>query len=80
MSLFLNVLGILGAALIVGSYLLLNIGKMQADTYRYLIINSIGATGVLLSMIYDFNLAAFIIELFWLIVSLLGLYRLSHLK
>ena len=38
-------------------------------------LNALGASLVILSLYYDFNLSAFIIEAFWVLISLLGIGR-----
>ena len=40
--------------------------------------DGIGAACVLYSLLFDFNLSAFIIEAVWLLISLLGLVRILH--
>ena len=38
-------------------------------------LNAAGALLIIVSLIFDFNLSAFVIEVFWLLISLLGLWR-----
>ena len=68
-----DVIGVVGVALIVGSYLLLQIGQLEGRGAAYSALNAVGAALVLLSLSVDFNLSAFIIEMFWLAISLMGL-------
>jgi hypothetical protein len=68
--------GILGSALIVGTYLLLQIGRMRPDQIAFPALNGLGAALVLASLLVEFNLGAFILECFWLLISLVGLLRI----
>ena len=70
-----NLVGMVGVALILVSYLLLQTGRMRASEPRYSLANAAGAALVLISLMYEFNLSAAIIESFWLLISLLGLWR-----
>jgi hypothetical protein len=68
-----DALGNLGVVLIVGSYFLLQIGRIAGSGSAYAVINGCGAALVLLSLYFDFNLSAALIEIFWLLISVLGL-------
>jgi len=70
-----NIVGSLGVIMIVTSYLFIQIDKMEVKGVQYSLINAVGALLVLFSLYYEFNLSAFIIELFWLIISLYGLFN-----
>jgi len=41
----------------------------------YNMMNLVGAILLLVSLCFKFNLASFVIELFWIAASLVGLYR-----
>lgn len=68
-----DVLGNLGVALIIVTYLLLQLGKMSSEDLRYSVFNALGAALILISLLADFNLSAFIVEAFWVIISLIGI-------
>lgn len=72
--------GILGAALIVAAYWLLQVGRLDSRSLSFSIVNGLGASGILYSLIFDFNLSAFAIESFWLVISLYGIYRALRLR
>ena len=72
---FYDLLGNIGAALIIIMYLLLHMKKVQSDSYSYSLLNAVGAGLIILSLLAEFNLSAFIIEFFWLLVSLYGIYN-----
>jgi hypothetical protein len=69
-------IGNLGVALILGSYLLVQLRRLAATGLANVIANGVGAACVLYSLVFDFNLSAFIIEAAWLLISILGLVRI----
>ncbi|MDH4071513.1 MAG: hypothetical protein OEV41_00245 [Gammaproteobacteria bacterium] len=70
-----DVAGSAGAAMILVSYLLLQLGRMSGTGLSYSLLNGTGATLILVSLMIDFNLSAFIVEAFWLAISLIGIVR-----
>ena len=69
-----DVIGAMGVALIVGSYFLLQTGWFRAG-FRYSVANALGAAMILYSLVFNFNLAAFMVEAFWLAISIYGIRR-----
>ena len=67
--------GNIGIVFILGSYLLLQMEKISARNWQYSAANGFGAALILISLIYAFNLSAFLIEAAWLLISLFGLYK-----
>ena len=67
--------GAIGAALLISTYFLLQMGRLEGRSLSYSLLNAVGAGLIIVSLYYDFSLAAFIIELFWLLISLMGIYR-----
>ena len=70
-----DILGNLGVSFIIGTYLLLQLGRMQSTSFTYSILNALGAFLIIISLMYDFNLSLFIIEIFWVGASLIGIAR-----
>ena len=68
-----DAVGAFGVALIVLTYLLLQLERLDARGFGFSFLNGLGAALVLYSLFYEFNLSAFLIELFWLIISLMGI-------
>ena len=68
-------LGIIGVVLILATYMLLQLEKLSATSFLYSATNGLGASLILVSLIYEFNLSAFIIEAFWLLISIFGILR-----
>ncbi len=73
---FYDLVGILGVAMIVGSYFLIQLRKMSGTSLSYTVLNGMGAAFILYSLLYEFNMSAFIVELFWLLISLMGVGRI----
>jgi hypothetical protein len=70
-----DIIGLMGAALIIVAYLLLQMNKLKAAGVWYSSMNAVGALLIIVSLVAEWNLAAFIIEAFWLAISLFGLIR-----
>ena len=70
-----DLLGIIGVVLILTTYMLLQLEKLSATSFLYSAANGLGASLILVSLIYEFNLSAFIIEAFWLLISIYGIVR-----
>ena len=67
--------GMVGAISILGAYFLLQTERISSDSLAYSMANFIGALLILLSLIYRFNLPAFIIESVWVLISGFGLLK-----
>ncbi len=68
-----DVVGTIGVALILIAYVLLQIERLRSDAAAYSLLNAVGAILILVSLAYEFNFAAFLMEFAWLLVSLYGL-------
>ena len=71
-----DLIGNVGVLLILGTYLLVQLRRLDATGVPYLLANGLGAGLILVSLARDFNLSAFLIELVWLLISLYGLARI----
>ena len=70
---FYDLIGTLGVAMIVVCYFLLQIGRIDSRSAGYSVLNGVGASLILFSLYFDFNWSAFLIEAFWLLISLVAL-------
>ena len=70
-----DLVGNLGVATILGAYLALQLGRLDAHGLAYSALNGLGAALVLVSLVVDFNLSAFVIEACWVLISLFGMAR-----
>ncbi len=67
--------GFVGVVLIVIAYLLLQLNKLPSSAPAYSLLNAIGAFLVMVSLVFDFNLSAFLMEAFWFLISVFGFLR-----
>ena len=70
-----DLIGFIGVLLIVFAYLLLQLDRLPSSSPRYSLLNAVGALLIMISLSFAFNLSAFIVEAFWFLISLLGLWR-----
>ena len=68
-----DILGTLGVAIIVLTYILLQIERVRSDQLAYSLMNAVGAALILISLYFDFNLPSVVVEVFWLLISLFGI-------
>ncbi len=67
-----DLIGTAGVALIVAAYFLLTVRRIESDDLGYALMNAIGAALIIFSLVFDFNFSAFLMEVFWLLISLAG--------
>ncbi len=72
---FFDFLGNICVLLILIMYLALQTEKITSTSIMYSLLNAVGALFILGSLCIKFNLLAFFIELFWLNISIYGLYK-----
>jgi hypothetical protein len=76
----LDLIGNVGVVVLVITYGMLQLNKLSSDSLAYSLLNAAGASLIVVSLIYDFNLSALLMEVFWVLISLLGIYRYFRLK
>ena len=70
-----DLVGTIGVAIIIVTYVLLQLEKIKSTDLYYSALNAIGASMIIFSLYFDFNLAALVIEFFWLLISLFGITK-----
>ena len=75
-----DVAGNIGVLMIVVAYLLLQLEKLTSSAVSFLLLNAVGALLVIVSLLFQFNLSAFLMEVFWLLISLFGLAKQLFVK
>ena len=70
-----DLIGNVGVLLMVVAYLLLQLERLSGSAISYLLLNAVGAMLVMISLMFRFNLSAFLMEAFWLLISLYGLAK-----
>lgn len=66
-------LGSLGVLIIVAAYLWLQIGRIAGQNVVFSGANLLGSILILVSLYFNFNFSAALIEIFWIVISLFGL-------
>ena len=72
--------GLLGVLLMLFAYALGQLGRLRIDTVPALLMNLAGAVLVMVSLLFKFNLSAFLMEAAWALVALFGLAKLGLKK
>ncbi|WP_321468276.1 CBU_0592 family membrane protein [Halarcobacter sp.] len=70
-----QLIGFIGMVFVVVAYFLLQTEKKKITSWTYQVLNLIGAILLLISLFVHFNLGSFIIEIFWIIITILGMYK-----
>jgi len=70
-----EMVGLAGVVLVLLAYFGLQSGKLRGDGIPFQLANIFGAGGIAISLVYDFNLSAMVIELAWIVISIYGLVR-----
>jgi hypothetical protein len=74
LSLF-DLAGFIGVLLIVIAYLLLQLDKLRSSSLNFSLLNAAGSLLIIVSLLFKFNMSAFLIEVFWFLISLFGLTK-----
>ena len=74
-ALLADIIGIAGTTIIILAYFLLQKGSVKGDDWNYLWLNFIGASMVLYSLLWYWNTASVIIEIFWIGISAYGMAK-----
>ena len=72
--------GTTGVVVILVTYFLLQTERLSSTDVIYSLLNLIGAALIALSLLFDFNLSAFIIEIAWMAISVYGIIRYARGK
>ena len=76
----LDFVGNIGVAVLIVTYLMLQLNRLRSDDLAYSLLNAIGASFIVVSLLVNFNLSALVIEVFWVLISFIGIYRYFRLK
>lgn len=70
-----DLLGSIGTIIIIGTYVLLQLDKIKSENLKYSLLNAIGASLIIISLVHSFNFSAFIVEFFWVLISIYGIIK-----
>jgi hypothetical protein len=75
-----DLVGNVGVVVLMIAYLMLQLNKLRSDGLAYSVLNAIGASLIIVSLVVDFNLSALLMEIFWVLISFVGIYRYFRLR
>ena len=76
----LDLVGNIGVVILIITFLMLQLNKIPSDGLAYSVLNAVGASLIVVSLLFDFNLSALLMEVFWVLISFVGIYRYFRLK
>lgn len=68
--------GMVGVVLILIGYFFISTGRWSSDNLPFQWLNFIGAWLILFSLYFHRNWSSVVIEVAWIIISMVGIYRL----
>ncbi len=72
---FADIIGILGVSCILTAYYLLQVSALKVRDLSYSLINAGGALLILYSLLFHWNTASVVIEIFWFAISIYGVFK-----
>ena len=73
-----DIVGIVGVALVLTAYCLIQTNKIDSDAMSFSVVNLIGSILILYSLFFHWNLASVIIEVAWITISIGGIIRVMR--
>jgi multidrug transporter EmrE-like cation transporter len=75
-----DLVGNVGVVMLMVTYLMLQLDKIKSADLSYSVLNAVGASLIVASLVFDFNLSAMLMEVFWVLISFIGIGRHFRLK
>ena len=75
-----QLIGFIGMLFVVYAYFLLQDEKVTSISLKYQILNLAGAVLLILSLLVHFNLGSFMIEIFWIAITIYGIVKNCNKK
>lgn len=75
-----DLVGNIGVVMLMFTYLMLQLEKIKSSNLSYSVLNAVGASLIVASLIVNFNLSAMLMEVFWVLISFIGIGRHFRLK
>jgi hypothetical protein len=72
--------GIVGVILLLIAYFGLSTGRLQSNSLVYQFLNFFAAWLILFSLYFHWNTPSALIEMAWITISIIGIYRIIFLK
>lgn len=77
LELLVEIVGWLGAGLILGAYALLTAGKLQAQSVGYQTMNVVGAAGFIVNGWWHGALPSAVLNVIWMLIGGVALWRIA---
>lgn len=77
-SIIIEIIGWAAAALILGAYILLSMGRLEARGAPYQWMNVIGAAGFVINSGYNGALPSAVLNIIWAAIGLFTLWQVAH--
>ena len=75
-----DLIGNAGVIAILATYALLQLDRLEVRDLSYSVLNALGAVFILVSLMFDFNLSSFLIEVVWLVISVYAIVRRGRMS
>ena len=75
-----DLIGNAGGVAILATYALVQLDRMAVRDFSYSLLNALGAVFILISLMFDFNLSSFVIEVVWLVISVYAIVRRGRIS
>lgn len=75
-----DLVGNAGVVAILATYALVQLDRMAVRDRSYSVLNALGAVFILISLMFDFNLSSFVIEVVWLVISVYAIVRRGRIS
>ena len=75
-----NIIGTSGVAFILLAYFLMQMEKITSKQLAYSLLNLIGASLIMISLLHSWNLPSAVIEICWISISGYGVYKAIKVK
>ena len=70
-----QLIGFVGMLFLVYAYFLLQANKIDNSSLKFQLLNLCGAILLLISLCVHFNLGSFVIEIFWIVITIYGIVK-----
>jgi hypothetical protein len=77
---FSDFIGNIGVFIVLATYLLMQLKKMNGAGIIYSLLNILASLLIIYSLFYSFNLSSFLIEVIWVLISFIGVFRYIRWK
>lgn len=80
METFAHIIGNIGVVCFLVAYYLSQKGRLEHTGLWYLGLNLAGSIFLLISLLIEWNLSAFVLEAAWALISIVGIYKYFNIK